>query len=94
MKLESTNSSGKLLVEIKGYFQEASEASKYLWIRKSLKPDEELVFVFERPQAEFHWLKKRKDGTRQTMAEWADKNGFRWFTEDSFVKEFSNVETQ
>lgn len=80
----------EIFVEVKGYFQEASEASKYLWVRKALKPHQELIFVFERPETEFHWLKKRKDGTRQTMAEWADKNGFRWFTLEGFSKEFAN----
>jgi len=79
---------GKLLVEVKGYFQESSEAAKYIWVRKSLPEGEELVFVFERPQTEFHWLKKRKDGTRQTMAEWADKNEFRWFTLESFKEQY------
>ncbi|AFU62937.2 endonuclease [Pseudomonas phage UFV-P2] len=73
-------------VEIKGYFQDAAEASKYLWVRKSLPPDAELVFVFESPSKAMHWLKVRKDGTKQTMAEWADKNQFRWFTEESFLR--------
>ena len=76
----------EIYVEIKGYFQDAAEASKYLWVRKSLPPDAELVFVFESPSKAMHWLKARKDGTKQTMAEWADKNQFRWFTEESFLE--------
>lgn len=89
MLSSTTKRKSEILVEIKGYFQEASEASKYLWVRKSLKEDQELVFVFERPQTEFHWLKRRKDGTRQTMAEWADKHEFRWFTLESFMEYFN-----
>lgn len=88
------SSEREILVEVKGYFQEASEAAKYIWVRKSLQPHQELIFVFERPQTEFHWLARRKDGTRQTMAEWADKHEFRWFTLESFAKEVLNVETQ
>lgn len=79
----------ELLIEVKGYFQDASEAAKYTWVRKHLEDNQELVFVFERPETEFHWLKRRKDGTRQTMSEWADKHEFRWFTLESFVKEFA-----
>lgn len=73
-----------LLIEIKGYFQDAAEASKYVWVSKCLPPDTELVFVFEKPDKPMHWLKVRKDGTKQTMMEWADKYGFKWFTEQSF----------
>ena len=84
--LTSTEPERNIYVEIKGYFQDAAEASKYLWVRKSLPPDAELVFVFESPSKAMHWLKVRKDGTKQTMAEWADKNQFRWFTEESFLR--------
>lgn len=72
-----------LLLEVKGYFQDSSETQKYNWVRKSLKEDQELVFVFENPNTKLHWLKARKDGTKMTMAEWADKQGFRWFTIDT-----------
>jgi len=30
--------------------------------------------------------KLRKDGTKRSHAEWAEKNGFRWFSEDSLPK--------
>lgn len=73
-------------MEIKGYFQDAAEASKYLWVRKALGPDEELIFVFETPTKAMHWLKVRKDGTKQTMAEWADKHGFTWYDEKTFLE--------
>jgi hypothetical protein len=38
------------------------------------------VFLFENPDTKLHYLAKRKDGTKMTMAEWADKHKFRWFT--------------
>lgn len=79
-------STKQVYIEIKGYFQDSAEASKYLWVRKSLPPEAELVFVFETPTKAMHWLKKRKDGTKQTMAEWADKHGFTWYSEESFLE--------
>ena len=70
-------------VEAKGYFQDATESAKYIWIREVLGPNEELVFLFENPDTKLHYLAKRKDGTKMTMREWAEKNKFRWFTVDT-----------
>ncbi len=78
-----------IYVEVKGYFQDAAEMQKYPWIKDSFRGGQELVFVFEDPNKAIHFYKKRKDGTRLTMAEWAKKNGFRWFTLESFL-EFVN----
>lgn len=88
--LQPCGSTKHLLVEVKGYFQEASEAAKYVWVREALPPDTELVFIFERPNTACHWLSKRKDGTKQSMAEWAERNGFRWFTLETFKESFPN----
>lgn len=77
-----------MYVECKGYFQEASEAAKYIWVREVLGPNEELVFIFENPDTKLHYLKARQDGTKMTMREWAEKNGFRWFTIDTFKEAF------
>lgn len=65
---------------------DAAEAQKYKWIKESLPPQSELVFVFEDPTKAIHFQKKRKDGTRMTHGEWAEKQGFRWFTLDSFME--------
>jgi hypothetical protein len=73
---------GNILIEAKGRFRESSEAAKYKWIRKALV-DEELVFLFMKPNTPMPHAKKRKDGTKQTHAEWAERNGFRWFTEET-----------
>lgn len=72
-----------IYIEAKGRFMDSSEASKYLWIRKKLKKNEELVFLFMKPNTPFPHAKKRKDGTKRTHAEWAEKNNFRWFTEET-----------
>lgn len=74
---------GKILIEAKGRFMDSTEASKYKWIRKSLAEDEELVFLFYKPTTPMPHAKKRKDGTKQTHAEWAERNGFRWYSEQT-----------
>lgn len=76
-------------IEVKGYFQDAHELQKYPWIADSLGDNEELVFVFENPHKPIHFQAKRKDGSRITHAEWAEKKRFRWFSEES-LKEFIN----
>lgn len=75
--------SKQILIEAKGFFQDASEAAKYKWVREALPEDTELVFVFEKPETRLHYLQRRKDGSKMSMAEWAEKNGFRWFTIDT-----------
>lgn len=75
---------GRILIEAKGRFRERSEASKYTWIRKALATNplyDELVFLFMNPKTPMPNAKPRKDGTKQSHAEWAEKNGFRWYTE-------------
>ncbi|MCS5736590.1 hypothetical protein, partial [Herbiconiux daphne] len=49
----------------------------YLFIREVLPPQAELVFIWEKQGTAFPFSKKRKDGSRATHKEWADKNGFR-----------------
>lgn len=80
-------------IEVKGYFQDSSETQKYTWVKKSLKENEELVFVFEKPDKGLHFRAKRKDGTRMTHREWALKNNFKVYSEkdvDLLIKELYN----
>ena len=72
------------VVEVKGYLQDAQEAQKYPWISKALPVKHELVFVFEKPDKPIHFRSVRKNGTKQSHAEWAEKQGFQWFDESSF----------
>jgi hypothetical protein len=76
-------------IEGKGRFRDNSETKKYKWIRKVLGDNEELVFLFYDPKKAMPHSKPRKDGTKQTHSEWAEKNKFRWFTEYS-IKELFN----
>ena len=71
---------GNTLIELKGRFRTKEEWSKYLHIRNSLPTDQELVFLFMKPLNAMPHVQKRKDGTKMTHAEWAEKNGFKWFT--------------
>jgi len=77
------------LLEAKGRFWDYAEYSKYIWIRKSLKENQELVFLFAQPQAAMPAAKKRKDGTKRSHAEWAETNDFTWYSEYNLPKEWT-----
>jgi hypothetical protein len=80
---------GKMIyLEAKGRFWDYQEYSKYKWVREYLPKDYELVFLFSDPYAPMPQAKKRKDGTKRSHAEWAEKNKFRWFDKDSLPKEW------
>lgn len=74
-------------VETKGRFRDSTEARKYLFIRDSLPPNAELVFVWGDSGTVFPFAKKRKDGTKATHEEWANKNGFRNWVLTNFKEE-------
>jgi hypothetical protein len=79
-----TYKNGKvILIESKGRFQDRSESSKYIWIREHLPEGWVLVFLFYNPKGAMPFAKKRKDGTKQSHAEWAELNLFKWYTEET-----------
>ena len=84
----------KILLESKGRFWDHAEYSKYIWIKKTLSKDTELVFLFAKPEAPMPGAKKRKDGTKRTHAEWAEKNGFRWFSEETLPDYWVNIDAR
>tara|TARA_R100000008_G_C3535223_1_gene141602 strand:- start:349 stop:774 length:426 start_codon:yes stop_codon:yes gene_type:complete len=73
----------EILLEAKGRFWDYAEYNKYVWIRKALKPSQELVFLFSNPSASMPGAKRRKDGTKRTHAEWAESNEFKWYCRES-----------
>jgi len=81
-----------VLIEAKGRFWDYAEFSKYIHIREALPEDYELVFLFQKPFAPMPQAKKRKDGTKRTHAEWAEKNNFKWYNEESLPKEWRSSE--
>lgn len=76
------------LVECKGYFMDRSDCTKYLWVKKALPATAELVFCFEDPYKPIHFQAKKQDGSKMTHAQWAEKNGFRWFSESNVHEVF------
>lgn len=78
-----TTKQGTILIEAKGRFRDSEEARKYVDIRDCLPDKHELVFVFMKTSTPMPFAKKRKDGTKYTHQEWAEKNKFRWFTKET-----------
>ena len=81
-----------ILLEAKGRFWDHAEYSKYIWIRKALPSNMELVFLFQKPFSPMPGATVRKNGTKRTHAEWAETNNFRWYSEDTLPDEWRNDE--
>lgn len=85
-----------ILFEAKGRFRTAAEAKKYIHIKNSLPSNMELVFVFQEPNTPMPGAQKRKDGTKRSMAEWADSVDIRWYSEQNVIelieKEYTDAE--
>tara|TARA_Y100000385_G_C12579337_1_gene419776 strand:- start:25 stop:390 length:366 start_codon:yes stop_codon:yes gene_type:complete len=67
---------GNMIVELKGYLRQDSQRKM-----KSIKaqyPDLDIRFVFQKASSTIQGAKKRKDGSKMTCAEWADRQGFVW----------------
>lgn len=76
-------------IEVKGRFRDRNEAKKYVDVRDSLNHSvsfdyvPELVFIFQNPRTAMPFARKRADGTKYTMEEWANKNGFTFYTPET-----------
>ena len=78
----------KILLEAKGRFWDHAEYSKYIWIKKTLPSNTELVFLFANSTLPMPQTKKRKDGTKRSHGEGATANDFRWFTPETLPDEW------
>ena len=78
-----------ILIEAKGRFWDYQEYNKYIWIKKALPKDYELVFLFASPSAPMPYARRRRDGTKFSHAEWAEKNKFKWYSEKTFPEEWT-----
>ena len=67
---------GTMIVELKGYFRQDSQ--RKMKAVKAQYPDMDIRFVFQKASATIQGAKKRKDGSKMTCKEWADRNGFVW----------------
>jgi len=81
-----------ILLEAKGRFWDHAEYSKYIWIRKALPSNMELVFLFQKPFSPMPGATVRKNGTKRTHAEWAETNNFTWYSEDTLPDDWRNDE--
>jgi len=88
-----TTDQGRLIVEVKGFFQDSAEARKYKDVREALDEGDELVFVFDKPNAKLPWSTRRKDGSYFTHIEWATRNGFRAYGPDATREEIMGNHT-
>ena len=70
-------------IEVKGRFRDSEEARKYIDVSKGLTAFEELVFLFYDANTPMPRARRRKDGTKFTMGEWAKSHDFRYFTADN-----------
>ena len=78
----------KIYLEAKGRLWDYAEHNKYVWIKKALPKNIELVFLFANPAAPMPAAKRRKDGTKRSHAEWADANGFKWYSVHNIPKKW------
>ena len=65
-----------IYVEVKGYFRQ--DAQRKMKAVKAQHPELDIRFLFQRGNSPIQGAKKRKDGTKMTCAEWAERNGFEW----------------
>jgi hypothetical protein len=77
------NGDRTVYIEAKGRFRDRAEARKYVDVKSSLGEKEELVFIFQNPRTAMPGARRRGDGTRYTMQEWAEKQGFKWYTTET-----------
>ena len=84
----------KILLESKGRFWDFAEYNKYIWVNKYLPKNTELVFLFANPAAPMPAAKRRKDGTKRSHAEWAEANGFRWYSEETIPDGWIDVKAR
>ena len=68
-----------IYIEVKGRFRDNAEAAKYVFVREMLADSEELIFIFQDAAKAMPFAKKRKDGTKYSHGEWAEKYGFRYY---------------
>lgn len=77
---------GDIYVELKGYFRQ--DAQRKMKAVKSQHPDLDIRFLFQRANSPVQGAKVRKDGTKMTCSEWADRYGFTWGEGEIIPKEW------
>ncbi len=75
-------------VEVKGYFRQ--DAQRKMRAVKKQHPTKDIRFLFQRAEATIQGAKKRKDGTKMTCREWADRYGFLWAEGERIPEQWIN----
>lgn len=83
-----------IFLEAKGRFWDHAEHNKYVWVKKALPEKIELVFLFADPAAPMPGATRRKDGTKRSHAEWAERHGFRWYSVYNIPKDWIDSSTR
>lgn len=79
---------GDIYIELKGFFRQ--DAQRKMKAVKAQHPDLEIRFLFQRASSPVHGAKKRKDGSKMTCAEWADRYNFIWAEGEQIPEEWIN----
>ena len=67
---------GDVYIEIKGYFRQ--DAQRKMKAVKKQHPNKDIRFLFQKGDSTIQGAKKRKDGTKMTCKEWAERYGFKY----------------
>ena len=81
----------KVYIEAKGRFRDKAEARKYVDVKAGLNKWETLVFIFQNPMTPMPGARKRQDGTKFTMADWANKHGFNWYSREDLPPQWRGL---
>lgn len=65
-----------IYIELKGYLREDDQ--RKMRAVKAQHPELDIRFVFQNANATIQGAKKRKDGSKMTCGQWADRYGFEW----------------
>ena len=79
---------GEMYIEIKGYFRQ--DTQRKMRAVKKQHPTKDIRFLFQRAEATIQGAKKRKDGTKMTCREWADRYGFLWAEGERIPEQWIN----
>lgn len=76
----------KIIIECKGFFRDGDDR-KY-WAIREAYPEYRMIFVFTDPTKPVRRAsKRRKDGTKLSLGEWANQNGWEAYTEHTLPKD-------
>ena len=79
---------GEMYVEIKGYFRQ--DAQRKMRAVKKQHPEKDIRFLFQRANATVQGAKKRKDGSKMTCKEWAERYGFQYAEGEEIPEKWIN----